>query len=138
VPGRVAVDGRRPKACVDPGRGSTSWVELCAMGNDDWDDDGGGGPGGGAEMVAETTAESGGSVRLCASGLPAVGGRLWLLDPGRPCPPVEGRLKLNWEERPRKDCDCCCSGCEDDWGTRKDWPGARKEWLLLLWEGLEC
>jgi hypothetical protein len=38
--------------------------------------------GGGGGMVAETTAESGGSIRACESApAPAVGGRLWL-DPG--------------------------------------------------------
>jgi hypothetical protein len=37
VPGRVAVDGRLPKACVvAPGRGSTSCVDVGAMENDDW------------------------------------------------------------------------------------------------------
>lgn len=66
------------------------------MGND-WEDGGG--------IVAETTAASGGSVRACDSGPPAVGGRP-LLDPGRPS--RAGTAKLSGLEKERKDCDCCC------------------------------
>jgi hypothetical protein len=62
-----------------------------------WDDGGG--------IVAETTAASGGSVRGCESGPPAVGGRE-ALDPGRPS--REAMPKLSVLEKARKDCDCCC------------------------------
>lgn len=67
VPGRLAVEGLRK------GRGSTCCDDCGGRGND-WD--------GGGGIVAETTAASGGSVRACASGPPAVSGLL--LDPGRP------------------------------------------------------
>jgi hypothetical protein len=66
------------------------------MANDGWDDCWEG-------MTVETTAESGGSVLICASVPPEVGGRP-LLDPGRPTP-EEGTPKLSWEGTPRKDCD---------------------------------
>jgi hypothetical protein len=55
-------------------------------------------------MVAETTAERGGSVRACESGPLAVGGRL-LLDPGLPSLVESERPKLNVAGKARKDCD---------------------------------
>lgn len=79
VPGRLAVEG------LLKGKGST----CCADWANDWD--------GGGEIVAETTAASGGSVRACASEPPAVSG-LVELDPGRPSRErlsLEGILKLN-------------------------------------------
>lgn len=125
MPGRVAVDGlRRPNGV---GRGSMCCGDCCCCCED----------GGGrsccccedAEREAETTAERGGSVReLGSTMLPAVGGRLELV-PGRTSPRVgSGRPKLNVEVKGRKECEGAVEG------ARKDWPGSRKEWLLL---GLE-
>jgi hypothetical protein len=85
---------------------------------------------GGVGSAAETTAARGGSVRVSVSGPPAVGGRL-LLDPGLPSRARSG-TKLNELGKPRKDCDCDEDVVEfDDGGARKDWPGSRKEWLLV-------
>lgn len=107
------------------GRGSTCCVGCC------WCcEDGGGRSGcccGGAEKEAETTAERGGSVREFGSArLPEVGGRLEL-DPERTSPRagVE-RPKLNVEVKGRKEWEGAAAE-----GARKDWPGSRKEWLLL-------
>lgn len=126
MPGRVAVEGLRRAYGV--GRGSMCWEDCCWCCADD-----GGGRSGccceDAEREAETTAERGGSVRELASArLPEVGGRLELV-PGRTSPRAgSGRPKLNVEVKGRKEW------VEVVEGARKDWPGSRKEWLLL---GLE-
>jgi len=84
--------------------------------------------------AAETTAARGGSVRASEPGPPAVGGRL-LLDPGLPSR-AKSATKLNELGKARKDCDCddvdvAVVVAFDVWGARKDWPGSRKEWLLV-------
>jgi hypothetical protein len=88
-------------------------------------------PDGGVGSAAETTEARGGSVRASESGPPEVGGRL-LLDPGLPSR-ARSEMKLNELGKPRKDCDCDDDVVEidDDGGARKDWPGSRKEWLLV-------
>lgn len=75
-------------------------------------------------MAAETTAERGGSDRGYESPDPDP-------DPGRPAPAAfgadvgSGRLKLNVEEKGRKEWELDEEVAVE--GTRKDWPGSRKE-----------
>jgi hypothetical protein len=82
-------------------------------------------------MDVGTTEARGGRDLGCDSVPAEVGGRLEL-DLGRPSRVLSGTLKLEETEgeRERKDCECA----EVVGGTRKDWPGSRKEWLL---EGLK-
>lgn len=123
VPGRVAVVGLREPYGV--GRGRMDCEDCCCCCED----------GGGKndccccedeEREAETTAERGGSDRVAELVRLPVGGRL-VLDPGRISPRVgSGRPKLNVGEKERKEWEGAAAA-----EARKDWPGSRKEWLLL-------
>ncbi len=156
MPGRTAVEGRCPKyGPVGVGGGSTDECVrgccCCGCCCDEaekgarGEDPGGGGRDRTGGRDEATTALRGGRDRGDSDAEGAADDEGRLLDPGRGADGISGILKLNVEaEGTRKDwpewwwswCWLKAGGLvgeadDAEGGARKDWPGSRKEWLLV-------